>query len=101
MTWGVEASVLERFGAAGIPADRVSFSKETYTFTFPGAPAEFVHVFRDYYPPTMNAFEAARATNRAGELQLELEALFENQNRSATPEATSIPATFLLVIAAV
>src|SRR5687768_10860755 len=31
MTWGIEAKVLERFGAAGIPAENISFVKDTYT----------------------------------------------------------------------
>ena len=42
----------------------------------------------------MNAFEAAEKTGRAADLQKELAALFESQNKSASPEATSIPATF-------
>jgi hypothetical protein len=45
----------------------------------------------------MNAFDAAEKTGRAGELQSELEALFESQNRSRDQSLTSIPATFLRV----
>jgi ubiquinone/menaquinone biosynthesis C-methylase UbiE len=36
MTWGIESNVLERFGAAGVPAENVSFARCTYTFDFPG-----------------------------------------------------------------
>src|SRR4249919_920837 len=61
MTWGVEEHVIERFTGAGVPAENVSFERDTYTFNFPGSPAEFVDVFRTYYGPTMNAFEAAAA----------------------------------------
>ena len=43
----------------------------------------------------MNAFDAAEKNGRAGNLQKELVALFENQ--SPTPGTTSIPATFLRV----
>jgi hypothetical protein len=43
----------------------------------------------------MNAFEAAEKNGRAAELQKELEALFNSQNKSQA--ATSIPATFLRV----
>ena len=39
-------------------------------------PADFLAVFRDYYGPTMNAFEAAEASGRADDLLRELEALF-------------------------
>ena len=35
MTWGIESNVIERFGAAGIPAENISFSKDTYTFKSP------------------------------------------------------------------
>jgi hypothetical protein len=45
----------------------------------------------------MNAFEAANKNGKAAELQSELEQLFIAQNRSADPNKTSIPATFLRV----
>jgi hypothetical protein len=65
MTWGVESNVIERFGSAGVPNEKVSFARHTYTFNFPGTPSEFVAVFRNYYGPTMNAFEAAEKNGRA------------------------------------
>jgi len=96
MTWGVEDDVIERFTAAGVPEEQISFQRDTYVFNYPGPPAELVAEFRSYYPPTMNAFEAAAAANgREAELQGELEALFNEQNTS--DDATSIPATFLRV----
>jgi SAM-dependent methyltransferase len=95
MTWGVEANVIERFGGAGVPKQNVGFARETYTFEFPGSPAELVDVFRAYYGPTMNAFEAAEKSGRSSELKRELDDLFASQNRSTA--ATSIPATFLRV----
>jgi ubiquinone/menaquinone biosynthesis C-methylase UbiE len=97
MTWGVEGHVLERFSAAGVPKERVTCERDTYTFNYPEAPAELLAVFRSYYGPTMNAFDAAEKSGRAGELQKELAALFESQNRSGEPRRTSIPATFLRV----
>jgi SAM-dependent methyltransferase len=97
MLWGVEKNVLERFGAAGIPADRIAFERMTYVFDFPGKPWEFVTEFRNYYGPTMMAFDAAEAGGRAKELEMELEALFAEQNRSPREGATSIPASFLRV----
>src|SRR5271169_5832452 len=42
MTWGVEENVIERFAAAGVPAEKVSCERDTYTFNFPGRPSEFV-----------------------------------------------------------
>jgi ubiquinone/menaquinone biosynthesis C-methylase UbiE len=97
MTWGVESHVLERFGAAGVPKERVTCVRDTYTFNYPNPPADLVAAFRNYYGPTMNAFEAAEKNGRAADLQKELVALFENQNQSPTPGTTSIPATFLRV----
>ena len=97
MTWGIEENVIERFGGAGIPRERVSFERATYTFHFKGTPAEFVADFRRYYGPTMNAFAAAEKDGRAEELRKDLEELFAKENRSTTPGLTSIPATFLRV----
>ena len=101
MTWGIESNVIERFAAAGVPKDAISFVKDTYDFNFPGSPSEFVGAFRKYYGPIMNAFEAAEKSGRAADLQKELEALFKNQNKSPDRNATSIPATFLRVTVAV
>ncbi|MES2633022.1 MAG: class I SAM-dependent methyltransferase [Pseudomonadota bacterium] len=97
MTWGVEGNVLERFGAAGVPADRISCDRQTYTFNFDGPPSAFVDAFRRYYGPTMNAFDAAEKDGRSESLRAELEVLFKAQNRSSRENFTSIPATFLLV----
>ncbi len=97
MTWGIEKDVVERFVAAGVPAGRIAFARDTFTFHAPVPPAELLASFRSYYGPTMNAFEAAEAGGRADALHRELEALFEAQNASATGDATSIPATFLRV----
>jgi len=97
MLWGVESHVVERFVAAGIKPESVRCEKDTFTFNFPGTPAGFVAVFRDYYGPTMNAFAAAEKNGKAAQLQQELEALFASQNQSKDPALTSIPATFLRV----
>jgi ubiquinone/menaquinone biosynthesis C-methylase UbiE len=101
MTWGIENNVIERFAGAGIPKEKVSFVRDTYTFNFPGKPSELVDAFRKFYGPTMNAFEAAENNGRAADLQKELETLFSSQNKSSAKNATSIPATFLRVTVAV
>jgi SAM-dependent methyltransferase len=97
MTWGVEDQVTERFTAAGVPAENVSFERDTYTFNFPGTPSELLAEFRQYYGPTMNAFDAAEADGREAALQDELETLFNAQNASSSDDTTSIPARFLRV----
>jgi len=100
MMWGIENNVIERFAATGIPPEKISFARDTYTFNFPGKPSEFVLAFRKYYGPTMNAFEAAEKDSRADDLQRELEVLFNSQNQSPSKDVTSIPATFLRVTVA-
>lgn len=101
MLWGVESNVVERFGQAGVDKDRISFSRETYTFTFDASPVTLVSLFRDYYGPTMNAFEAASKNGKAEDLQRELEELFVSQNQSADKNKTHIPATYLKVMVSV
>lgn len=97
MKWGVESEVIDRFVSAGIPRDGISFQRDTFTFVHPGSPAEFLADFRDYYGPTMNAFEAAEADGRRDDLQSQLEALFAEHNTSPDERSTSIAATFLRV----
>ena len=97
MLWGVEEHVIDRFTKAGIPAENISFKKETFTFNAPYSPVDFVNEFKQYYGPTMNAFEAAEKNGKADELQRELESLFISHNQSKEENRTSIPATFLKV----
>lgn len=95
MTWGVEANVVERFAGAGIAPEKISFTRDTFTFRFNGAPSQFVDEFKTYYGPTMNAFEAAEKDGRSAQLKNELDELFQKQNTSSS--GTVIPATFLRV----
>jgi SAM-dependent methyltransferase len=95
VTWGVESEVIERFTAAGVVEDAISFERATWSFEHPGTPSDFLAEFRDYYGPTMNAYAAAAADGREHELHAELEALVNEQNTSS--DATSVTATFLKV----
>ena len=97
MLWGVESHVIERFESAGVPKENITFLKDTFTFTTPHPPSEFVSKFKTYYGPTMNAFEAAEKSGKASDLQRELEDLFASQNQSADKDSTSIGVTFLRV----
>jgi ubiquinone/menaquinone biosynthesis C-methylase UbiE len=96
MLWGIEDNVIERFGNAGISKENISFIKDTFTFNAPYSPSDFVEIFKKYYGPTMNAFEAAEQNGKASDLQKELEDLFNSQNNGGENN-TSIPATFLRV----
>ncbi len=97
MLWGVESSVIERFGQAGVPEEKVSMTKDTYYFVSADkGPADFIGLFRLFYGPTMNAFEAAEQRGRAEELHGQLLDLAKAHNKS-TNDGTLIPATFLRV----
>jgi len=97
MTWGVESHIIERFGQAGVPRENISLIKDTYSFVSRDkSPAEVIELFRRFYGPTMNAFEAAEKTGRVAELNKQLLELATAQNKSSHG-GTSIPATFLRV----
>lgn len=97
MLWGVESHVIERFGEAGVPKENISFIKDIFTFNASFSPSEFVNRFKNYYGPTMNAFEAAEKNGKASDLQHELEALFNSHNKSTDENTTLLNATFLRV----
>ena len=96
MTWGVDTHILERFGQAGVPQEKISMVKDTFNFISPGSPTHLIDSFRRFYGPTMNAFEAAEKNGKAEELHSQLVELAKAQNKS-TDGSTSIPATFLRV----
>lgn len=97
MTWGVEANVNERFAAAGVPPANIACEKDTYVFNYGDSASKFLDQFRNFYGPTMNAYEAAARTGKAEALQTELDLLFNRQNQAKTNDATTIPASFLRV----
>ena len=97
MTWGVESHIVERFGQAGVPREKISMVKDTFHFiSADKSPARVIESFRQYYGPTMNAYEAAEKNGKVDELHRQLVELARAQNQSANG-GTSIPATFLRV----
>ena len=101
MTWGIEENVLERFGAAGIPAENITCERTMFLFETPRTPSEYLADFRDYYGPTMNAYAAAAADGREAELHAELEALVNEHNTAESGAGTRIEAAYLRVTVAV
>ena len=97
VTWGLETHVVERFTEAGIAADNIKCTPDTYVFRSSETPSEFFNRFRNLYGPTMNAFEAAEQDGKADALHGELDELFNVQNQSGDAGSTVIPATFLRV----
>jgi len=101
MTWGVDTHVIERFGQAGVPKEKISMVKDTFHFSAPDkTSADVIGLFRRFYGPTMNAFDAADKNGKAEELQKQLLELAKAQNTN-TSGGTSIPATFLRVTVSV
>jgi ubiquinone/menaquinone biosynthesis C-methylase UbiE len=97
MLWGVEANVVDRFGKAGIPPERISTVKDTFHFGSPNTtPEEFITLFRNFYGPTMNAFEAAGKNGKQDELYAQLLALAKEQNQNKSG-GISLSANFLRV----
>ena len=97
MTWGVETHIIERFGQAGVPKEKISMAKDTFYFISPDkSPAEVIESFRQFYGPTMNAFEAAEKSGKVEELHSQLWQLLKAQHKS-TGGGPSIPATFMRV----
>lgn len=98
MTWGVESHIVERFGQAGVPKEKISLVKDTFYFMSPDkSPTQLIESFRRFYGPTMNAFEAAEKNGKVEDLHRQLVELANAQNKS-TNGSTSIPATFLRVM---
>ena len=66
MTWGVETHLIERFGEAGVPREKISMVRDTYSFISPDrGPAEIIASFERFYGPTMNAVDAAQKNGKA------------------------------------
>ena len=101
MTWGVESHIVERFGRAGIAADRISMVRDTWYFRSPDlGPDDVIDAFRHFYGPTMNAYDAAAKDGRVDDLHEQLSTLARTQN-TASDGGTSIPATFMRVTVSV
>jgi hypothetical protein len=90
MTWGVNSHIVERFGNAGVPAEKISMVRDTYYFTSSDkSPAQLIESFRRFYGPTMNAFEAAATSGKVEELHNQLLELAHEHNtrKEALPQS--------------
>lgn len=97
MTWGVESHIVERFGKAGIPAEKITLERDTFLFVSEELSAtDLIALFRAYYGPTMNAFDAAEKNGRTEELERLLVEEAHAHNKAEAGKI-SIPATFMRV----
>ncbi|HEY4839826.1 MAG TPA: methyltransferase domain-containing protein [Candidatus Acidoferrales bacterium] len=101
MTWGVDTHIIERFGQAGVPEEKISMVKDIYSFiSAEKNPARFIELLERYYGPTMNAYDAAQKNGKVDELHGQLLELAKAQNKSSDG-STSMPATFMRVTVSV
>jgi ubiquinone/menaquinone biosynthesis C-methylase UbiE len=101
MTWGVESHIVERFGQAGVPKEKIAIVKDTYCFiSSEKNPAQFIDLMERFYGPTMNAYDAAQENGKLDDLHSQLLELAKSQNRSSDG-STMIPATFMRVTVSV
>src|SRR5258708_12712489 len=50
MTWGVESHIVERFGQAGVPKEKISMARDTFRFVSPDkGSADLIESFRRFY----------------------------------------------------
>ena len=97
MTWGVDTHIIDRFGQAGVSSEKISMVRDTFHFISPDKnPTQVIELFRRFYGPTMNAFDAAEKAGKVEELHNQLLELAHAQNTNAGG-GTAIPATFLRV----
>jgi SAM-dependent methyltransferase len=101
MTWGVDTHIIERFGQAGVPRERISMTRDAFRFVAADKkPEQIIDIFRRFYGPTMNAYEAAEKNGKVDELHRQLVELANSQN-TVNHGSTSISATFLKVTVSV
>lgn len=97
MLWGVDTHVIDRFNQAGVPTEKISMVKDTYSLVAPDKnPENFIETYRRFFGPTMNAFEAAQKNGKAEELHDQLLGLATAFNQN-TDGGTFISTTFLRV----
>lgn len=97
MTWGVESHIVERFGKAGVAPAQIAMTRDTFRFIAPEqSPESVVELFRRYYGPTMNAYEAARNSGKEDELHEKILALTKAHNQQ-DGSGISIAATFMRI----
>jgi SAM-dependent methyltransferase len=92
--WGEEATVRERMGTG---VSQLHMVRRCYLFSYPFPPAAVVELFRLYYGPIHQAFEALDADGR-NRLREELESLWMAHNE-ADITSTTVFGEYLEVIA--
>jgi hypothetical protein len=100
MTWGVESHIIERFGQAGVPREKISLAKDTYYFASPGQNSNRIHpALRNILRTDHECGGAAQQERRRRNFTTSLWILPFRRNKSKDV-GTLIPATFMRVTVA-
>jgi hypothetical protein len=91
--WGTEERLRELLGE---DVSSLEATHRSYAFRYPSA-EYFVGYFRDYYGPTLKAFESLDSTGREA-LARDLQELLEEWNMSGD-ETLVVPSEYLEVVA--
>jgi ubiquinone/menaquinone biosynthesis C-methylase UbiE len=94
MLWGQESTVRERLKAFS----EVKLTRRMAIQRFPFSPAKTVDFFKQFYGPTLRAFEALNADQQEA-LRRDLVALQAGHNRSGSADITETESEYLEVIA--
>jgi ubiquinone/menaquinone biosynthesis C-methylase UbiE len=90
--WGARARLTEMFGTA---ASSIKIESRNFMFRY-RSPEHFVEIFRNFYGPTLKAFDALDAANQQG-LRDDLLALIGRMNR-AEDGTMVVPSEYLEVV---
>jgi ubiquinone/menaquinone biosynthesis C-methylase UbiE len=92
--WGHEDTVRERLGAG---TSTLTLRRQHFRFDFPFGPQGAVDYFRQFYGPTVKAFEQLGADDRQA-LEAELVDHWTSHNRSTRTDRTVVDAEYLHVV---
>jgi ubiquinone/menaquinone biosynthesis C-methylase UbiE len=91
--WGTEAGIRELFGDS---ITSLQLKRENFVWHFTSA-AQYIHLFRAYYGPTVKAFEVLDETRRAALIDELVEAL--DSYATVADGTLVVPAEYLEVVA--
>ena len=67
MTWGVDTHIIERFGQAGVPKEKISMVKDTFHFISPDkSPAQIRRIIQAILWPDHERFRSGRKERESG-----------------------------------
>ena len=97
MTWGIEDNVIERFAAAGVPEEQISFERATYHVHLSGYAVGAPGPVPDVLRADDERLRGRRGAGREADCRPSWRRCSTRRTPARATTSTSIPATFLLV----